>query len=85
MAVSQHIWHCGAGLPGDVLIADLRAYRYAPHFHDAWSVGAIAAGRCAFTADDCYGTRPPPVSLAHEHAVRCLRLDAVAAAEGVPA
>lgn len=49
MAVSQHIWHCGAGLPGDVLIADLRAYRYAPHFHDAWSVGAIAAGRCAFT------------------------------------
>ncbi len=49
MAVSRYIWHCGAGLPGDVLIADLRAYRYAPHFHDAWSVGAIARGRCAFT------------------------------------
>lgn len=49
MSVSQHIWHCGAGLPGDVLIADLRAYRYAPHFHDAWSIGAIAQGRCAFT------------------------------------
>ncbi|WP_088153842.1 helix-turn-helix transcriptional regulator [Achromobacter xylosoxidans] len=49
MAVSQHIWHCGAGLPGDVLIADLRAYSYAPHFHDAWSIGAIAQGRCAFT------------------------------------
>ncbi|WP_258130629.1 helix-turn-helix transcriptional regulator [Achromobacter anxifer] len=49
MAVSQHIWHCGAGLPGDVLIADLRAYRYAPHFHDAWSIGAIAQGRCTFT------------------------------------
>jgi AraC-like DNA-binding protein len=49
MAVSQHIWHCGAGLPGDVLIADLRAYRYAPHFHDAWSIGAIARGRCDFT------------------------------------
>jgi AraC-like DNA-binding protein len=49
MAVSQHIWHCGAGLPGDVLIADLRGYRYAPHFHDAWSIGAIAQGRCAFT------------------------------------
>ncbi|MGY6269647.1 AraC family transcriptional regulator [Achromobacter denitrificans] len=49
MAVSQHIWHCGAGLPGDVLIADLRAYRYAPHFHDAWSIGAIERGRCAFT------------------------------------
>ena len=49
MAVSQHIWHCGAGLPGDVLIADLRAYRYAPHFHDAWSIGAIAQGHCAFT------------------------------------
>ena len=49
MAVSQHIWHCGAGLPGDVLIADLRAFRYAPHFHDAWSIGAIEAGRCTFT------------------------------------
>ena len=49
MAVSQHIWHCGAGLPGDVLIADLRAYRYAPHFHDAWSIGAIEHGRCDFT------------------------------------
>ncbi|MBB1626986.1 AraC family transcriptional regulator [Achromobacter sp. UMC71] len=49
MAVSQHIWHCGAGLPGDVLIADLRAYRYDAHFHDAWSIGAIAQGRCAFT------------------------------------
>ncbi|MGO4398547.1 AraC family transcriptional regulator [Achromobacter sp. PAB15] len=49
MAVSQHIWHCGAGLPGDVLIADLRAYRYAPHFHDAWSIGAIEQGRCSFT------------------------------------
>ena len=49
MAVSQHIWHCGAGLPGDVLIADLRAYRYAPHFHDAWSIGAIEHGRCEFT------------------------------------
>lgn len=49
MAVSQHIWHCGAGLPGDVLIANLRAYRYAPHFHDAWSIGAIERGRCDFT------------------------------------
>ena len=49
MAVSQHIWHCGAGLPGDVLIADLRAYRFDAHFHDAWSIGAIAQGRCTFT------------------------------------
>ncbi len=49
MAVSQHIWHCGAGLPGDVLIADLRAYRFEAHFHDAWSIGAIAQGRCVFT------------------------------------
>ena len=49
MALSQHIWHCGANLPGDVLIADLRAYRYEAHFHDAWSIGAIARGRCAFT------------------------------------
>lgn len=38
MAVSQHIWHCGAGLPGDVLIADLRAYRYDAHFQDRKSV-----------------------------------------------
>ncbi|MGH8817252.1 MAG: AraC family transcriptional regulator [Achromobacter pestifer] len=49
MAGSQHIWHCGAGLPGDVLIAELRAYRYAPHFHDAWSIGAIEHGCCTFT------------------------------------
>lgn len=49
MALSQHIWHCGANLPGDVLIADLRAYRYEAHFHDAWSIGAIARGRCAFS------------------------------------
>ncbi len=49
MAVSQYIWHCGADLPGDVLIADLRAFRYAPHFHDAWSIGAIEQGRCDFT------------------------------------
>lgn len=32
-----------------MLIADLRAYRYAPHFHDAWSIGAIEHGRCDFT------------------------------------
>lgn len=49
MAVSQYIWFCGAELPGDVLIADLRAYQYAPHFHDAWSIGAIAQGCCDFT------------------------------------
>ena len=49
MAVSQHIWHCGAGLPGDVLITDLRAYR-GPHFHDAWSIGAIDYGACAHRA-----------------------------------
>jgi len=49
MAVSQHIWHCGADLPGDVLISDLQAFRYAPHFHDAWAIGAIAQGRCEFT------------------------------------
>ena len=47
--------------------------------------GCPFAGRCAFTADECQGTRPPPVPLAHGHSVRCLRLDAVAAAEGVPA
>ena len=51
MAVSQHIWHCGAGLPGDVLITDLRAYRYGPHFHDAWSIGAIDYGACLTVRD----------------------------------
>ena len=40
MAVSQHIWHCGADLPGDVLIADLRAYRYAPMAQASWKCGA---------------------------------------------
>ncbi|RYF79950.1 MAG: ABC transporter ATP-binding protein [Comamonadaceae bacterium] len=49
--------------------------------------GCPFAGRCQFTVDECHTTRPPAVSLAPEHEVRCLRLDAVAAAarEGVPA
>ncbi|MDA7415555.1 ABC transporter ATP-binding protein [Xenophilus arseniciresistens] len=48
--------------------------------------GCPFAGRCSFTIDECQSTRPPPVTLAHDHAVRCLRLDAVAAAaEGVTA
>lgn len=42
--------------------------------------GCPFAGRCSFTIDKCQSTRPPPVTLAHDHAVRCLRLDAVAAA-----
>ena len=40
MAVSQHIWHCGAGLPGDVLITDLRAIAMG-RISNAWSIGAI--------------------------------------------
>ena len=35
-----------------MLITDLRAYRYGPHFHDAWSIGAIDYGACAFTVRD---------------------------------
>ncbi len=41
--------------------------------------GCPFAGRCAFTAQACYTTVPPPTLLADGHVVRCLRLDAIAA------
>ena len=47
--------------------------------------GCPFAGRCDFTIDACRTTRPPAVELPHDHRVRCLRLDAVAAAQGQPA
>jgi peptide/nickel transport system ATP-binding protein len=42
--------------------------------------GCPFAGRCAFTVEACHTTRPPVVELPEGHRVRCLRLDAVAAA-----
>ncbi|MDI3382720.1 ABC transporter ATP-binding protein [Xenophilus aerolatus] len=42
--------------------------------------GCPFAGRCRFTIDACHTTPPPPTPLAHGHQVRCIRLDAVAAA-----
>jgi peptide/nickel transport system ATP-binding protein len=41
--------------------------------------GCPFAGRCGFTVDACFATRPPPVALPGGHAVRCIRLDEVAA------
>ena len=43
--------------------------------------GCPFAGRCAFTAEACYTTVPPPTLLADGHVVRCLRLDAIPALE----
>ena len=43
--------------------------------------GCPFAGRCAFTAQACYTTAPPPTLLADGHVVRCLRLDAIPALE----
>ncbi len=42
--------------------------------------GCPFAGRCSFTEDDCHTTPVPPTQLPGDHAVRCLRLEAVAAA-----
>jgi len=47
--------------------------------------GCPFAGRCRYTIDACNATRPPPVSLPHEHLARCIRLDEIAAEEGVAA
>jgi peptide/nickel transport system ATP-binding protein len=46
--------------------------------------GCPFAGRCGFTAPDCQAGMPPPVELEPGHLVRCIRLDAVAAAAGHP-
>ena len=46
--------------------------------------GCPFAGRCSFTADACYGTRPPATVLAPGHEVRCIRLEEIATQE-VPA
>ena len=41
--------------------------------------GCPFAGRCAFTADICHTSVPPPTLLADDHVVRCLRLEALPA------
>lgn len=49
MTVSRFTWYCGTELPGEIMAAALENYRFEPHFHDAWSIGAIADGACAFS------------------------------------
>ncbi|MEZ0306392.1 MAG: ABC transporter ATP-binding protein [Ramlibacter sp.] len=43
--------------------------------------GCPFAGRCKFTIPECHTTAPAPVEVEADHAVRCIRLDAVAAAQ----
>ncbi len=43
--------------------------------------GCPFAGRCRFTIPECHGTPPPPVEVGPGHHARCIRLDAVAAAQ----
>ncbi len=44
--------------------------------------GCPFAGRCGFTVDDCHRTPPPAIAFEDGHAVRCSRLDTVAASQG---
>src|SRR5688572_12290428 len=41
--------------------------------------GCPFAGRCSFTVDACHATKPAPTMLPHGHAVRCIRLEEIAA------
>jgi peptide/nickel transport system ATP-binding protein len=43
--------------------------------------GCPFAGRCAFTIPECHVTVPPPAEVEPAHHARCIRLDAVAAAQ----
>ncbi|MEO7391269.1 MAG: ABC transporter ATP-binding protein [Ramlibacter sp.] len=43
--------------------------------------GCPFAGRCKFTIPECHVTAPPAVEVEPDHAVRCIRLDAVAEAK----
>ncbi|QSI32399.1 ATP-binding cassette domain-containing protein [Variovorax sp. RKNM96] len=47
--------------------------------------GCAFAGRCSFTADMCYTTKPPLAMKPSGHAVRCLRLEDIAAQSAVAA
>ena len=41
--------------------------------------GCPFAGRCSYTVDACLTTRPPATMLPQDHAVRCIRLEEIAA------
>jgi peptide/nickel transport system ATP-binding protein len=43
--------------------------------------GCPFAGRCAFTVPECNVTVPPPIEVGPDHRARCIRIDAVAAAQ----
>jgi peptide/nickel transport system ATP-binding protein len=43
--------------------------------------GCPFAGRCSFTMPECHVTVPPPYEIEPGHHARCIRLDAVAAAQ----
>ncbi|BEP70926.1 MULTISPECIES: ABC transporter ATP-binding protein [unclassified Variovorax] len=45
--------------------------------------GCPFAGRCAYTVDACHTTRPSATVLPPDHAVRCMRLEEIAAAQAV--
>ena len=47
--------------------------------------GCPFAGRCRFTIPDCLTLPPPPFQVDPGHIARCIRLDAVAAAQGIAA
>jgi peptide/nickel transport system ATP-binding protein len=45
--------------------------------------GCAFAGRCAYVAPTCHHTTPTATDLGQGHAVRCIRLDAIAASAGI--
>ncbi len=47
--------------------------------------GCPFAGRCSFTIPECHVVVPPAVDVGDGHVARCIRLDAVAQAQAVPA
>lgn len=45
--------------------------------------GCAFAGRCAYVAPTCHHTTPTATDVGQGHAVRCIRLDAIAASAGI--
>jgi peptide/nickel transport system ATP-binding protein len=45
--------------------------------------GCAFAGRCGYVAPTCHHTTPTATDLGQGHAVRCIRLDAIAASAGI--
>jgi len=64
------------GAPRGVRLATIRGS--VPELVDL-PKGCPFAGRCSYTIDACHTTRPPPTMLPQDHAVRCIRLDDIAA------